>query len=387
MRWCAALLLAVAFLNGPISPTRAQVVGGALAAGQAKICCTPHDSDCTQPNYTRSRIALIVGVDKYGGKDASGDVLRDLVNAGKDARAIAETLAPSYEVRCLIDLKKEAFFEELAQLRKHLLTVRESQDLSGNSVIVHFSGHGFKIDNTDSIVLSGSYSSKQQAIDEGAIPVVEVSRKLGGLELFDILLVFDACRNRAETDLVKPDWAKGFMEPLEQSSQAIAYATSGGSFAHDSSARIGAEKNGAYVFSLVKYFRFLGLELADVFLLAHGDPSLALIQQLPRLSQQRDFAPIPWFANVSDCDAAEAQVVKWAQHCRRTGGHGCKKSLCDAVRKLDAVSSAVGPSVCSRDRLTGFFNEVASCPSPAVAERLGVTRIAGGGERVYCGVP
>ncbi|MEA2898581.1 MAG: hypothetical protein QOJ84_4196 [Bradyrhizobium sp.] len=371
----------IAFLAIGMGRVQANAQAAAAAATPPNKCCAGGDSNCAQPEYSTLRVALVVGVNRYGGDDPAPDTLRNLKTAANDAITVADMLSQqSFVVRCFTDLSKKDFFDELVKLRGYLLLHR-SPAAFDSSVILHFSGHGFKIDQIDYILLSGVFDSKQSAVEVGGVPVGEVTRKLAGLEPFNILIMFDACRN--SVGLSKPDWANNFVDPVEAPSATIVYATIRGGFAHDMNAAIHAIDNGAYVFSLMKYLPFYGLHLDKVYGITNGDRDLRSIQTpgmwLGDLPPSR-----PWSTTATACDLLEAEVVEQSQFCRRKGSNECFSSdeVCVPYRRLprraDPSNTALGPN-CSRERVLKYFDELAICnPSSEatlLSDSLNITKI------------
>lgn len=344
-------------------------------------CCADGNSNCAQPEYSTLRVALVVGVNSYGGENPDANTLRDLKTANNDAVAVAAMLSQqSYIVRCFTDLPKERFFRELIKLREYLLPLRGPAAFK-SSVILHFSGHGFKIDQIDYILLSGIFSSKETAIEAGGVAIGEVTRKLAGLDPFNVLIMFDACRNSA--GLRPPTWASSFVEPIEAPTATLVYATIRGGFAQDTNAAIHANTNGAYVFSLMKYFPFLGLHLDKVYSVTNGDRELRSVQSPGIwLGSLPSFAP--WSPAANECDVLEAEVVEKSQFCRRAGSSECFVQICEPYRRLPRradPTNALGPN-CSRERALKYFDELAACElsseATLLSDTLNVTRITVG---------
>jgi hypothetical protein len=346
-------------------------------------CCKLGDAGCSPNEYSGLRVALVVGVDDYGEPGPAQDKLINLKNAKNDARELARILADSYAVRCILDPDAEAFKGELKKLRDYLnpLQADSAKDLDDNSVIVHFSGHGFREAASDFILLSGRYPSKAEAM-KAAVPIFQVSDALESLTRFAIYLVFDSCRNRSDANFAKPDWSQGFgkPEPYSKHGHTIVFGAAQDTFAFDRNETIGAKENGALVFTLSKYFNFPAMTLREVYEIPKNDPSLIAIGQIPALEPGRVYSRDPWTTRQQICSAPETLVALQVIECRLSGGtncidtHVCKKEL----RKFDQfIQDNGGPSAsCSRKKLFDTFGELGKkcdggVAGPVVAQGLG----------------
>ena len=254
------------------------------AQGLAASCCPPGDQNCLTP-YHGIRVAFLVGVDAYGGNTQSVDRLNDLVNAVNDVVAIAEQLtAKNYSVRCLINPKIDEFIAERKVLENHLSTIAAMppDDLEGNSVVVHFSGHGFRVGPADYVFFSGDYAKADYP--KNSIRVGDILNKFDSFSNLNIIFVIDACRN---TDSAHPNWMDGTFGPANSYSQTkndshvLVFSTKANKLAHDVSLDIGANANGAFVFVLKKYLQFVFLDLPTIYQLVGEDSDMQKIAQIP----------------------------------------------------------------------------------------------------------
>lgn len=335
------------------------------------LCCKAADPACAPNEYSGIRVALVVGVDDYGAVDPPPGQLSNLKNARNDARELAGILSSSYQVRCILDPDATMFKSELKKLRDYLQPLQDNQDLdlTDNSVIIHFSGHGFQSSNSDFILLSGNFATKAAAL-RAAVPVFMVSDALEALLRFDIYLIFDSCRNRSDTGLVKPDWLEGFGEPKAygKHGHTIVFGAGAGEFAYDKEERIGAKDNGALAFTLRKYFNFPAMRLREVFEVSMRDPSMLEIGQTPAIEPGRIFSDEPWTTHQLNCSAPEKAVARQVIDCRLSGGTTCiENQVCKKqLPKFDSfIQDNGGPSAaCSRNKLFSTFAELGQRCTP-----------------------
>ena len=372
----------------------AQEIAG--APPQASPCCKPGAADCREYSDAGPdlRVALVVGVDDYGAPGPSQDRLTNLENAKNDARQVAGILSDSYVVRCILDADAGTFKKELKKLKDFLGPLHDdsSRDFDNSSVIVHFSGHGFRDKTADFILLSGNFATKQQAL-EAAVPVFQVSDALEGLIRLDIYLVFDSCRNRSDGQLTKPDWINGFGDPrpYTKHGHTIVFSAAENQFAFDKQESIGAKDNGALIFTLSKYFKFPGMLLREVYETSIEDPSMLEIGQRPSVGPGRVFLPAPWSAHQQICSASEAVIARKMIGCRMSGGTTCiENRVCNGeLRKFDQlIENNGGPSSnCSRKKLFDVFTELgAKCEAAIASSSLIAAPASAAIDRVHLNV-
>ncbi len=357
-----------------------------IVAANAEGCCQAGDVACLAQNeYDGKRVALVVGVKQYGG---SGSVtqLADLKNTLKDAEDMAAILRQGYRVRCVFDPNRRQFFDEIDKLAKHLQQLAKTPGgLSDNSVVVHFSGHGFRVNERDFIFLSGNFTSRDQAIRSGAIEVFRIVSMLRDLPEVNTFLVLDACRNFAnmQPNLAAkpqlPDWVEaafGTPHNYERGKfLSIVYSTQAGSFAYDRNDDAGARDNGVFVHSLKSYFKLHGLDLEHIYRIAGMDVAMRKAKQHPDFALMRSPAHRPWIGKANRCLRSEFFAAIESAECAASADVGAcfRDNACVVVNELDEAP-------CTRGPLVGAFPQVnASCPVLAgvpVAQRLGITRVA-----------
>jgi hypothetical protein len=386
LRWLATLLGAALLGLFPLSAApEAPFVGADVAAAQqaaappqSTICCKPGDANCAPREYAINspvRVALVVGVDDYGQAEPASNRPTNLKNARNDAQELARILSNSYVVRCILDPDAQTFKDELKKLADFLVPLQADQtiDLQDNSVIVHFSGHGFRDTsiNTDFVLLSGSFATKAEVL-KAAVSVFQVSDALEELTFFDTHLVFDSCRNRSDQAVANLLGFTGFGEPqtYTKHGHTIVFGARENEFSFDRHEGIGAKNNGALIFTLSKYFGFPAMRLREIYEVAMGDPTMVQIGQRPIVSPGRVGSEEPWTTHQQICSASEKVVARQVIDCRLSGGtscvdtHVCKKDLRsfdDFIRKIGGPTEA-----CSRKRLFDTFSELAKRCGPEV---------------------
>jgi hypothetical protein len=351
-----------------VGMSSASAQGAVAATSPNPPCCKPGDPDCIPNEYADIRVALVIGVDEYGHPGPSPNRLTNLKNAKNDARALAGILSrPSgpYVVRCILDPDRETFVRELKKLKDHLTPFEDDsgRDLEDNSVIVHFSGHGFRDQSTDMILLSGDIPTKEQAV-RAAVSVFQVSEALETLKRFDVYLIFDSCRNRSDANSLRPDWSNGFgkAEDYTTHGHTVVFSAGLNQLAFDRNEAIGAKDNGALIFTLSKYFKFPAMLLREIYETSIQDPSMQQIGQRPSVGVGRPFIfNDPWNPQQGPCSALEANVARRVIECRLSGGANCiGNKVCRGgeLRKLDDVIRDEPVAKCTRDKLREAFSEI-----------------------------
>lgn len=339
------------------------------AAPASELCCKPGDSGCTPKEYDGIRVALVIGVDDYNETSTTAtDRLVNLHNAGNDAKLLTTALSSSsYVVRCILDADAKTLRRELSKLRDHLKPKQDddTQELEKGSVIVHFSGHGFRDNGSDYILLSGKAGTLNEA-KKAAVSVFEVSDTLSELTSFRIYLVFDSCRNRSDAGN-GPAWANGFgsAKDYTQHRHTIVFGASRDQSAFDKNETIGAKTNGAFVFRAHKYFEFSGLTLRRVYDYLMSDPALEEIRQIPDVDAGEAPSMFPWSVQRERCAPDEAGIVDSIVACRKARQTACfKRTVCKALTELDAVATDDGTAAsCSREKISATFPELKEkCP-------------------------
>jgi hypothetical protein len=352
---------------GLLSLTRLALVGSlVLSCGQvfAKVCCESGDAACLQP-YSGNRVGLIVGVDKYNGSAvAVANQLNDLTNAGHDAERVAETLsAQHYSVRCLLNPDIDKFNSELDLLKTYLRTLPHSGDgLLWNNVIVHFSGHGFRVEPADYIFLSGNYPKEKFKAN-----AVRIDELIGGFTEFghlNIAFVIDACRNVAN----QPDWMTGIFNsaqsysPKKNEAHSLIFSTSQTQLARDIDASIGATDNGAFIHVAKKYMDLLFADVELIYQLVAEDPDMVQIKQRPDIVHAL-FSQAPPLGGASyDCVLASEAATQFGA-CSRAPviGPPCDRACKVRAQYIASLRGGSNNGLCTRDLLDHVFPAVQSC--------------------------
>ena len=173
----------------------------------------------------------------------------------------------------------------MKKLKDHLTPFQNGLDeLDDASVIVHFSGHGFRKQSADAILLSGNFPTKEEAFNRRRADI-SGERALETLKRFEVYLIFDSCRNRSDAVSLRPDWSTGFGNPeaYTKHGHTVVFSADVNQLAFDRSEAIGAKDNGAFIFTLSKYLKFPSMLLFEVYQTSKRDPSMQRIGQRPNI--------------------------------------------------------------------------------------------------------
>lgn len=362
--WLAAILLVV-------------LIGGEASADPG--CCAPSDLNCLTP-YQGNRVALVFGVNKYSGSQtAFDDRLNDLVNAGRDATVVAGLLSSQhFSIRCLLDPNINQFADELAILKSHLDTLPVAGDeLDSNTVIVHFSGHGFRVEMADYIFLSGDYPKEE--FKNNVMRIDELLKYFSGFGNLTIDFVIDACRN---VSMQMPNWMSGQFfaatdyNAKKNTAHGLIFSTSQSRLALDASADIGAIENGAFVFVAKKYLNLPFVDLDLAYQLVRDDPDMRRINQTPDINSAAHDFLVPLAGPNFGCGYA-SMAVKQFGACSRAPAIGptCKMACTSFNRYL--VAEAQQP-FCPRTMIDKIFPATQTCAPPEgnVAKIIGTIPVA-----------
>ncbi len=162
------------------------------------------------------KIAVLIGVDSY--LDAR---IPQLANAGKDARAVASTLAQSlgYETVVLENPGKATIFRALNQLA--------AQVGPNDSVVVYYAGHGERVEKTGLGYWQPADADASRP--ETWISNADIDRMLRQLPAQQLAMVSDSCYSGS---LVSGDRIRGVASTPDAAAmldkRAVVVMTSGG---------------------------------------------------------------------------------------------------------------------------------------------------------------
>jgi len=189
-----------------------------------------------------NRVALIVGVKSYLGKDREGNS-NELVNSINDARAMAEKLASlGFKVLKREDMSSTELPGVLADLK--------SQITPGSIVALYFSGHGMQIGGRNYLLLKDSNQENIKDIEEvkryslALDSFIEIAKQQKAQNTFVFL---DACRSNPLKSRFN---TVGLAEVMAPSGSLIALSTKPGGFSWDLS---GVADNSLFTKHLVRH--------------------------------------------------------------------------------------------------------------------------------------
>jgi hypothetical protein len=314
-------------------------VDAAVSQSHAEAkCCRPDAPDCRPDEYSGKQVALVVGVNSYSGSNPSR--LGDLKNAINDAELLAKSYSRFFKVRCIIDPTKDEFAIEVDKLRTYLREINEKLgglSLDRGTAVLHFSGHGLRLEGNDYIFLKGDFESKEDAIRRGAINLLLTARDFSGLENVDLFVTMDACRNVGSLN-----WAQHALDrqTLYQLGDTIAvlHSTGANQEAHDFSSDIANGKNGAFAAGVVRYFGLTIAPLEWIYRFAGVDPVMRKAKQRPTYITSHSVSLLPWSGKSTDaCGDSDQTILAHYVQC---------------LRKPDTPITAV----CMRDQVCTRYN-------------------------------
>lgn len=174
---------------------------------------------CTLPAHAAKR-ALVVGIDEYRN-------VRTLVNAGNDARAIAEALAHvGYQVK-LLD-SHPARGELLDELRAFKNRIE-----GGDEVVFFFSGHGVQLGDTNYLLPSDVRNLSEGQVRDDAVSLSRILADLRSQRPAFTLAIVDACRDNPFRSTGRAIGGKGLTGVAGATGQMVIYAAGEGQQALD----------------------------------------------------------------------------------------------------------------------------------------------------------
>ena len=195
------------------------------------------------------RIALVIGNSKYA--DAP------LVNPANDAILLQNTLKSlGFEVIARTDLDSEGMKSAIRDFGVRL------SETPGAAGLFYFAGHGVQIKGVNYLAPIGKIFTSEAEIEDSAINVDLVMRRLQDGKTKIGFVVLDACRNNPFAKAASRSMRStgGLARMDAPSGVLIAYATAPGSVASD-----GTGTNGLYTEHLVRSMKMPGISAEQVF--------------------------------------------------------------------------------------------------------------------------
>ena len=207
-------------------------------------------ADVASVSVPEKRIALVIGNAKY--------VDAPLTNPVNDANLLRSTLSSlGFEVVVKTDLDSDGM---KAAIREFGLRLRDSPGAAG---LFYFAGHGTQIKGVNYLMPVGKTFTSEADIEESAINVDLVMRRLEDGKSKIGFVVLDACRNNPFGKTASRSFrsAGGGLARMDAPSGVlIAYATAPGSVASD-----GSGNNGLYTEHLARAMKLPGITAEQVF--------------------------------------------------------------------------------------------------------------------------
>lgn len=196
------------------------------------------------------RLALVIGNANYS--------YAPLENTVNDANAMASTLeALGFEVIKQTNLNFEGMKQVIRDYGKKLLAN------TGSTGLFFFAGHGVSVKGVNYLVPIGEGFSSESDIEDGAVNIDMVMRRLEEGNTNIGFIILDACRNNPFAETASRSLhmrGRGLARMDAPSGTLVAYATAPGSTASD-----GDGKNGLYTSHLIHNLRLPGLTAEQVF--------------------------------------------------------------------------------------------------------------------------
>lgn len=189
------------------------------------------------------RVALIVGIGAYE--------TAPLRNAVNDARDMAQALR---------DLGFDVVYQENLNQNDLKRSIRGFSDRLRDSDIAlfYYAGHGVQVKGVNYLVPTGAQLAREEEVEYECVDAGFVFAAMENAPGTKIVIL-DACRNNPFARSFRSA-SRGLATMTAPGGTLVAYATSPGSVASDGDAR-----NGLYTQELLKFMRYPGLSIEEVF--------------------------------------------------------------------------------------------------------------------------
>ena len=197
-----------------------------------------------------NRKALVIGNDAY-------QAVPKLLNAGEDARTIANSLAAlGYAVTLKTDLTEKEM--------KATLRTFSGQVLGGDEVLFYFAGHGVQLGMTNYLLPTDIVGDSEAQVRDEAIPLQRVLDDMADRKAKFALAVIDACRDNPFKSTGRSIGGRGLAPTNAATGQMVIFSAGTGQQALDSLGRDDKVKNGVFTRVFIQEMQKPGLSIDRV---------------------------------------------------------------------------------------------------------------------------
>jgi uncharacterized caspase-like protein len=197
-----------------------------------------------------NRKALVIGNDAY-------QAVPKLLNAGEDARTIANSLAAlGYAVTLKTDLTEKEM--------KATLRTFSGQVLGGDEVLFYFAGHGVQLVMTNYLLPTDIVGDSEAQVRDEAIPLQRVLDDMADRKAKFTLAMVDACRDNPFKSTGRSIGGRGLAPTNAATGQMVIFSAGTGQQALDSLGRDDKVKNGVFTRVFIQEMQKPGLSIDRV---------------------------------------------------------------------------------------------------------------------------
>jgi len=197
-----------------------------------------------------NRKALVIGNDAY-------QAVPKLMNAGEDARTIANSLAA---LGYAVTLKTNLTEKEM----KAILRTFSGQVLGGDEVLFYFAGHGVQLGMTNYLLPTDIVGDSEAQVRDEAIPLQRVLDDMADRKAKFTLAMVDACRDNPFKSTGRSIGGRGLAPTNAATGQMVIFSAGTGQQALDSLGRDDKVKNGVFTRVFIQEMQKPGLSIDRV---------------------------------------------------------------------------------------------------------------------------
>jgi hypothetical protein len=200
------------------------------------------------PGRAGSRIALVIGVGRYG-------MLGNLANPTQDARALATALRRlGFDVELLLDPDQRQMRQAISRLGERI-----GRAGNGGTGLFFFAGHGIQSRGINFLIPSNAVINREADLELESVPADAVFLQMEEAGASTNIVILDACRNMPLTRSFRSG-ERGLAQMEAPNGSFIAYSTAPGSVAAD-----GSGVNSPFVTALLREVVVPGQTIEAVF--------------------------------------------------------------------------------------------------------------------------